>query len=144
MLRAILISSVLALTAASLAIVSAGSVMQANRGSELDFRLRAEAGTVAYYSNGKFHAACRERVHNGDLIQSFKVEVEGFTPDAEVPMRVNGTFVGNFYVNSLGRGEMQFKNIDDDPGNGLPLPGGFPRLHAGDTVSVGLFTATYN
>lgn len=150
MLRAILVSSVLAAAALGPALVSEGGFVKSNgvtqapgRG-KLDIRLEAEAGTVAYYSNGKFHADYRERVRDGELKQSFDVEVEGFTPNVEVPMRVNGIFVGNFYVNALGRGEMQFDSVDEDPGDSLPLPGGFPRLRAGDTVSVGVLTTVWH
>lgn len=85
----------------------------------------------------------RERVRGTTLQVRWDVEVEDFAPGAEIPVSINGTFVGNIIASSLGIGEIQFRTNPDDPGDGMPLPEGFPRLHAGDMVSVGTFTATY-
>ncbi len=86
----------------------------------------------------------RERARNGVLAVRWKVELEDFTPGEDVPVSINGSFVGNIIPNKLGVGVIQFRTSIDDPGDGMPLPEGFPRLKAGDTVTVGNLSATYN
>lgn len=86
----------------------------------------------------------RERSRNGTLEQRFKVSVEDFAAGEELAVSVNGAFVGTIFVDGLGMGELQFRTTVDDPGDGVPIPDGFPRLVPGDTVSVGDFTATYS
>ncbi len=112
--------------------------------SSNDIRLFASAGTTAYYANGKFKAVYRERISTSTVTQIFKFEVEAFPAGVEVPVSLNGIFITNVIVNSLGGGEFQFRNIDNNPGGELPLPTGFPRLRAGDTITIGPLTATFN
>lgn len=109
-----------------------------------EVRLFAEAGTVAYYSNGKFKSEYRERVRGDQLIVKFKFEVEAFTPNAEVPVLINGTLVATTVVDPLGRGEFQYQEGDNNPGDKLPLPGGFPRIQVGDSITIGNLTTTFH
>lgn len=131
-----------AASAASRATLKRNEAQRAGSGTEI--RLTASAGTVAYYSNGKFKAVYRERINNEQLRQDFKFEVEAFTPNAEVPVTVNGQLVATAIVDPLGRGEFQFSAGDNNPGDDLPLPGGFPRLRAGDTITIGNLTAVFH
>lgn len=106
-----------------------------------DLRLRAAlGGGDAPQAKSEY----RERMRNGTLEVRWKVSLEDFEPGVDVPVAVNGTFVGNIIPNALGAGVIQFRTSVDDPGDGNPLPDGFPRLQAGDTVSVGPLTGTYN
>jgi len=85
----------------------------------------------------------QERTRNAKLAQRFKVSVEDGTPGAEMAVSVNGIFVGNVIIDDLGRGTLQFRTVVDDPGDGVPIPDGFPRLAAGDTVDVGALSGVY-
>lgn len=109
-----------------------------------EIRLSASAGTVAYYSSGKFKSSYRERITTSQVTQKFKFEVEAFTPNAEVPVLLNGVQVATAVVNALGGGEFEYTSFDNNPGNDLPLPSGFPRLRAGDTITIGNLTTTFH
>lgn len=113
-------------------------------GNSNEIRLSASAGTVAYYANGKFKAKYRERITSAQVVQKFSFEVEAFTPNAEVPVILNGVQVATVIVNPTGGGEFQYTSFDNNPGGELPLPGGFPRLRAGDTITIGNLTSTFN
>ncbi len=118
-------------------------VNPSNAANSSEIRLSASAGTVAYYSNGKFKAAYRERITSSQVTQKFKFEVEAFTPNADVPVLLNGVQVATAVVNATGGGEFEFASFDNNPGDEQPLPSGFPRLRAGDTITIGNLTATF-
>lgn len=105
-----------------------------------EIRLSASAGNEA---TGKMKSRYRERNQGATVRQDFKGQVEGFAAGAELPVAVNGNQVAILIVGPLGAGEFEFTSVDDNPGDELPLPSGFPRLRAGDTVTIGNLTATY-
>ncbi len=111
-----------------------------NSANSNEIRLNASAGNEA---TGKMKSVYRERNQGATVRQVFKGQVEGFAAGAELPVSVNGNQVATLIVGPLGAGEFEFSTVDDNPGDELPLPSGFPRLRAGDTVTIGNLTATY-
>ena len=106
------------------------------RGSN-DHRVEAEliGNTLA---SGK--AKYRERLRNDDTLeQRFSVEVEDAEPGAMFQIFVNEMLVGTIVIDDLGMGELQYRTpaFIDDPGDGDPIPDGFPTLIDGDTITVG-------
>lgn len=127
----------LALAAISFQAASAAS----NRGGN-DFRTRARlnGNTLA---SGK--ADYRERDRNGTVEQRFSVEVEDATPGAVMQIHVNDVLIGTIVIDDLGIGELQYRTAQfiDDPGDGDPIPDGFPTLIDGDTITVGPLAGTF-
>lgn len=108
-----------------------------------DIRLTADSNGVAYYSNGKFKSVYRERITPSQVTQTFKFSVEAFTPNAEVPVTINGVQVATAVINPAGGGEFQFSASDNNPGNNQPMPDGFPRIRTGDVITIGNVTAVF-
>lgn len=143
----VIIAALAGLAVASPAKLAPGGRLPSNAsgGNTSDLRISASAGTVAYYSNGKFKSTYRERVNTTTVTQTFKFEMEAFTPNTDVPVLLNGVQVATAMTNAQGGGEFQFVNNDNNPGpNDAPLPSGFPRLRAGDIITIGNLTATYH
>ena len=101
-----------------------------------DFRLRARMSGNTLVS-GK--ADYRERTRDNTLEQRFSVEVEDAAPGETFEVRVNGALFGTITADDLGVAELQFRTAQfiDDPGDGTPIPTDFPRLAAGDMITVG-------
>lgn len=112
-----------------------------NTANSSEIRLSGSAGTEA---TGAMKAVYRERARNGTVRQVFKVAAEDWAPGTELAVTVNGAPFATLITNEFGAGEFQFSSLDNDPGGELPLPSGFPRLRAGDTVTVGNLSATLN
>jgi len=111
-----------------------------NTANSNEIRLSASAGNE---TTGKMKSVYRERNQGATIRQVFKGQVEAFSAGAELSVSVNGMQVATLIVGPLGAGEFEFSSVDDNPGDELPLPSGFPRLRAGDTVTIGNLTATY-
>jgi hypothetical protein len=126
-------SIALLLSAAALTTMVAPSADAAARDYRVRARLRAQ-GSVA---SGK--ADYRERNRNGGLAQRFNVEVERAGADTTLEIRVNGNLFGTITTDATGRAELEFGDNDGSPA----VPGGFPHLVAGNTVSVGTLTGTF-
>lgn len=105
-------------------------------------RVRADLGGRTIASG---RAEYRERVRNNQVEQRFDVEVEDATPGEIMAIHVNGLMIGTLVVNDLGIGEFQLRTAAfiDDPGDGDPIPSGFPTLIAGDAVTVGPLSGTF-
>lgn len=123
--------------AALLGLTIAGSAMAR------DYRVIARGGAN---DQAQVKGVYRERMVGTTLVQRFNVEAEDFTPNTRYEVRVNGSLFGTLTTNSLGIAELEFKTFvpdnnphDEDP----PLPTDFPRLVAGDTISVGNVSATF-
>lgn len=101
--------------------------------------IRVEARMSAGNDQAQAKARYRDRARRNSLEQRFDVEVEDFDPGTELVVTVNGMTVGTIFVNGLGVGELQLRTAAfiDDPDDGDPIDTDFPRLQAGDTVSVG-------
>lgn len=138
---------VTATTLALLPVIGSTAVGASSRGDRVtsraadEIRIEAKAGEK---DGAKFKSRYRERITSTTVRQAFKVQVEGLESNSEAPVSVNGIFVANIIVDGLGRGEFQFSAGDDNPGGEQPLPNGFPRLRAGDTVTVGTMSGVFN
>ena len=108
-----------------------------------DVRLRARLG-----SNDALRGSAdyRERQRDSLFVQRFSVGVENAQPGQTLEVRVNGALFGTITANALGRAELEFRTAtpdnnpqDEEP----PLDPNFPRLHAGDAVSIGSLTGTF-
>lgn len=132
----------LALVALAVAVVtfSINTEAQAGRG---DYRVRANlsGGTLA---SGK--ATYRDRVRGATIEQRFQVNVEDGTPGEMVEIHINGALFGSVVLNDLGAGEFSYRTVEfiDDPGDGDPIPTDFPRIEAGDVITVGVMNGTFN
>jgi hypothetical protein len=67
--------------------------------------------------------------------REFSVEVAGFPPGAEVPVKVAGVVVGIMEINTCGTGELEFAD-DPEPGEAA-FPENFPQLEGREIVRVG-------
>jgi hypothetical protein len=131
----------LALAALALVAVTAVSLSTtAIAGNQHRVRARMSGNTLA---SGK--ADYRERMRNGTLEQRFSVEVEDATPGDVMQININGTLFGTIVIDDLGVGELQYRTpaFIDDPGDGDPIPDGFPTLIAGDQISVGPLSGVF-
>jgi hypothetical protein len=72
--------------------------------------------------------------------REFSVEVAGFPPGDEVPVRVAGVVVGTIEINTCGVGELDFAD-DGEPGEAA-FPENFPVLAGGERVKVGPLKGT--
>lgn len=108
-----------------------------------DYRVRANLGGSTLAS-GK--ASYRDRIRAGTIEQRFQVNVEDGTPGSTVEIHVNGALFGSVVLNDLGGGEFSYRTVQfiDDPGDGSPIPTDFPRLAAGDVITVGVLSGTFN
>jgi hypothetical protein len=91
-------------------------------------------------------AVYRERMRNGLVEQRFSVEVEDAAPGTIMQVNVNGILFGTFVVNDLGIGELEYRTpaFIDDPGDGDPIPDGFPTLVEGDAITVGILSGVFD
>lgn len=91
-------------------------------------------------------ARYQDKARGNTLEQRFDVQAEDFAPGTELVVTVNGATVGTIFVNDLGVGELQLRTAAfiDDPGDGEPIDTDFPRLQAGDTVTVGPLKGTFS
>jgi hypothetical protein len=122
------------LTAAMLALIAS---VQARASADFQSIARLFGPTAL-----KGKAVYEERDRNGTLEQRFKVELQNGIPGTTHVVRVNSTIVGSITINSLGRGKLQLRTAQfiNDPGDGQPIPNGFPRLDTGDVVRAGKLT----
>ncbi|MHC4080269.1 MAG: hypothetical protein ACYSU2_03020, partial [Planctomycetota bacterium] len=58
---------------------------------------------------------------------------------------VNDFFAGTVTADALGRAKLQLRTpkFIDEPGDGEPMPGGFPRLQRGDVVRAGALAGVF-
>lgn len=129
----------IAFCVAALAALTVSSVALAGGGGRLRLQARMSAGNDQAQAKSTYE----ERTVGGNLAVRFKVEAEDFTAGSDLPVSINGALVGTAIVNDLGVAEIQFRTIIEHPGDGVPLPNGFPRLKAGDTISVGSLNGTF-
>lgn len=131
------ICSLIALTFTILLMVPASPALAGNN----DYRVRARmSGTTLMSGQAKY----RERIKHGSVEQRFSVQVEDGTPGETVTVTLNGMTLGMIVLDPLGRGELQFRTNVDDPGDGNPIPSGFPTVEVGDTISVGDISGSFN
>jgi len=138
MLRKSLLSlvAVLALTV----VLVQSSTYAVPGGNDHRVRARMEGPTIA---SGK--AVYRERQRNNSIEQRFDVEVEDAVPGDVMQIHVNDLMIGTIVINDLGIGEFQLRTAQfiDDPGDGDPIPSGFPTLVEGDVVTVGPLSGVF-
>lgn len=131
-------ASIAAITLAGIA----GSASARPGGDDIRLTARMEGkGTLA---SGK--SVYRERMRGTNLEQRWKVEVEDAAPNATLEIFVNGQMFGTITANDLGFAEIEFTDStpDDNPQDEEPpVPENFPRLQAGDTITVGVIGGTY-
>lgn len=73
----------------------------------------------------------------------FDVEVHGLAPGASLNVTIKGTTVATITADSLGNAKLELRpSPDSDDANEQPIPGTFPRLVAGDVVTVGKVNVT--
>ena len=135
-MKTLLKTSVLGLAALTFTAGAFMPVQTTFAGQDQRVRLRADLGGDTLAS-GK--ADYRERMRGKTLVQRFSVEVEDGEPGASMGVFVNGVQFGVIFLNDFGFGEIQFRTASaiDDPGDGTPIDPEFPRLQAGDSISVG-------
>ncbi|HPO92768.1 MAG TPA: hypothetical protein PL072_04775 [Phycisphaerales bacterium] len=88
----------------------------------------------------------RERLSGAVLIQKFNVEINGAAPNETLEVRINGNLFGTVTTNALGTAKIELvtQTVDDNPNDEeAPIPQDFPRLNAGDTISVGSLSGTF-
>ena len=99
-------------------------------------------GSVGSDNNGiKVKAKYEEKSKKQSVTQKFDAEVEGASPGQVFEVRVGGQLVGTMTANQFGHAELELRQ-NPDSADDLPLPAGFPRLKAGDTVQIGDSTVT--
>ncbi len=125
----------------------AGTVLSgalASAAQAADYRVRARIRTgTPLEAKGDY----RERTIGPVLSQRFTVEVNGAAANTQFEVQINGVPVALVTTNALGHAEIQFSDtvVDDNPNdNEPPLPQNFPHISAGDTLTVGTLTATFN
>jgi hypothetical protein len=137
-----MLKKMLALVALVVAVVTVSINSEARAGGG-DYRVRANlsGGTLA---SGK--ATYRDRVRGSTIEQRFQVNVEDGTPGDLVEIQINGSLFGTVVLNDLGAGEFSYRTVQfiDDPGDGDPIPTDFPRIEAGDVITVGVMSGTFN
>jgi hypothetical protein len=90
-------------------------------------------------SIGQVKSVYVEKDSKKGLIRTFKVEISKGKPGAVYEIRVNGKLVKNIKVNSLGIGNVEIRNITDDPAK----KGNPPAVKIGDKVTVGPASGVY-
>lgn len=110
-----------------------GSAKKDDKASEL--RLVSNLGSD---DNGaKYRVRYEERVKgNKASNRRFDVEIQGAQAGQKFAVVVGGKTVATVTANRLGIAKIEFRPSPDDA-NEKPLPAGFPRLKAGDSVQVG-------
>jgi hypothetical protein len=106
-------------------------------------RARLSAGNDLVQAKSEY----RERQRATLLEKRFKVEIEDAAPGDAFDIAINGVQYGTIFANDLGVAELNFRNIVDnnpsDPNENNPFPDNFPRIVAGDTITVGTLTGTF-
>jgi hypothetical protein len=84
-------------------------------------------------------ARYQERIRGAGMEQRFDIQVEDAAPGEEFVVLINGQMFGVLFASDLGVAELQFRTAAfiDDPGDGDPIPSGFPRIDAGAVITVG-------
>lgn len=133
----------LALAGMASTVMVASAAQFATAANSNSYRVRAELSGPTLAS-GK--ADYRERQRGNVLEQRFSVEVEDFAPDTELAVHVNGMLFGTIITDAFGGGELQFRTAQfiDDPGDGSPIPTDFPRINAGDAITVGPISGSFD
>ena len=95
-------------------------------------------GTLGSDDSGvKYRARYQERIKGSKASnRRFDVEVQGAQPGQTFKVVVAGKSVATITANNLGVAKVEFRPSPDDADE-QPLPAGFPRLKAGDTVQIG-------
>ncbi len=113
-------------------------------GGNTDVRLTARMGSRDAFSA---KAVYRERLRADGLTQRFNVSIEDAVPGETYEITINGNVFGTITANDLGVAELEFRTFtpDDNPQDEEPpLPQDFPQLHAGDVITVGTLSGTFN
>lgn len=106
------------------------------RGDELRLRADLEGSGTLMSGNADY----RERETSRGLQIRFKVQIEDAEPGSEFSVFVDGTNVGAILTNSMGRGEIAFRTLSDDPDH---LPD-VPVVNPGSVITVGEISGTMN
>ena len=107
-----------------------------------------DAELIAVFSgpNGATgQAVFRSEPRQGEApLLTLSIQLQGFTPGASLPVVIDGILAANLRLDAQGNGTIGFisESANEDPNN-LPFPAGL-SLHAGSTISVGPFSATFN
>lgn len=107
-----------------------------------EYRLRANM--AAGRASGK--SVYRERLRNNVLQQRWNVEIEDLAANTTFDVLVNGNLFGTITTNNLGTAELEFATfiVDNNPHDEEPpIPTDFPHLVAGDTITVGPLSGTF-
>ena len=134
-----ILSSLALVIAAALSLTITTQALAANGDYRVEARLRTGTPLEA---KGSY----RERIVGNTLRQRFTVELNGAVPGSQHEVRINGNVFTTITANALGHAEVQFAStvVDDNPGdNKPPLPTDFPRINAGDTLSVGALSGNF-
>ena len=131
--------SLIALVFATLLLAPTSTALAGNNDHRVKTRL---SGTSLMSGSAKY----RERTKKGTIEQRFSVQVEDGVPGAILNVDINGQMLGIIVLDDLGFGELQFRSavFIDDPGDGEPIPTGFPKVLAGDLITVGDMTGVFN
>lgn len=111
--------------------------MPAMGGGGNDYRVRARMAGAGTLASGK--ADYRERTRGNVVSKRFNVEIEDAAPETSYEVRIDGTLFGTITTDGLGFAQLEFGG--DNAGG--PLPGDFPHLVVGQTVSVGPVSGTF-
>lgn len=85
----------------------------------------------------KYRVRYEERVKSNKASnRRFDVEIQGAQAGQKFAIVVGGTTIATITANKLGIAKIEYRPSPDDA-NEKPLPAGFPRLKAGDSVQVG-------
>ena len=96
---------------------------------ELGTRLSGLTGAVG-------EAEYEVEFEHGRFESQFEVEIYRATPNAALPVTINGVQAGTINTNAFGNGKLEYKDFPDEPGE-LPFPIDFVAPAAGDIVAVG-------
>src|SRR5262245_803721 len=77
----------------------------------------------------KGKATYEQQKKQGQTFKKFKVQVENAGAFQTYPVAVNGEVVGTLTTNAGGVGKLQLRTAAfiDEPGDGEPIPNGFPK-----------------
>jgi hypothetical protein len=126
--------------AALLAVGGLSTTAVARQGGDYRVEARLRTGTQL-----EAKGVYRERARGSLTDQRFTVEVSGATPGDQYEVKIDGSPVAILVVNALGRAEIEFHStMDNNPGpDDQPLPSDFPHINAGQTLTVGTLSGTF-
>lgn len=133
--------SILSLVVALAATLTITTPAQAAGGWAIRLEARMRTGTPLE-AKGDY----RERMVGTTLVQKFAVELRGGTPNSTYEVRVNGNLFGTITTDALGSAKIEVvtQTPDDNPhDNDPPIPQDFPRLIAGDSITVGALSGVF-